>query len=95
MVETTNGATVLPPEAEDLVPARATLRVQPVANNEATLQALAAAISSDMTALHDTTKTQSMTTWDTNSEQIYGQYGCKSGYCPGYQCGDILGTDLR
>ena len=35
-----------------------------------------------------------MTTWDTNSEQIYGQYGCKSGYSTGYQCGDILGTDL-
>ena len=42
----------------------------------------------------DSTKTQSMTTWDTNSEQIYGQYACRSGYASGYNCSDILGTDL-
>ena len=39
-------------------------------------------------------KTQSMTTWEANSQQIYGSYACTSGYPSPYRCGPILGTDL-
>ena len=51
VVEMSNGATSLPAAAASLVPPGATIRVQPVSNSRATLEALAATISSDMKSL--------------------------------------------